>query len=242
MSMLISYQKLAVSDHPAAQRLRRLRRGVQRFTLPTPVLLVRPVLWSYLGLRTLTYFLRRVFIAEPLFKAYCKSYGRGVRTGIYVHWIMGKGDLVLGDNVLLDGKCTVSFAARFVAHPTLEIGDGTGIGHNCVFTVGKRITIGKDCMIATDVFMFDSSGHPTSPEARQAGAAPTEEDVRPITIEDHVWIGRRAIIYPGVTVGHNSIVSAGAAVMSDVPPYTVVAGNPARKVASLAPPEPPASA
>ena len=78
--------------------------------------------------------------------------------------------------------------------------------------------------------MFDSSGHPVDPEARRAGHAASSDDVRPITVGDNVWIGGRAIIHPGVTIGDQSVVSAGAVVMSDVPAYAVVAGNPARVV------------
>ena len=51
-----------------------------------------------------------------------------------------------------------------------------------------------------------------------------------VTVEDHVWIGARAIILPGVTLGRGSVVGAGAVVTRDVPPLTIVAGNPARPV------------
>jgi acetyltransferase-like isoleucine patch superfamily enzyme len=57
--------------------------------------------------------------------------------------------------------------------------------------------------------------------------------VQPITIGDNVWIGRNALVFPGVTVGENSIVAAGAVVTSDVPPGSVVAGNPARRIAKV---------
>jgi acetyltransferase-like isoleucine patch superfamily enzyme len=53
-----------------------------------------------------------------------------------------------------------------------------------------------------------------------------------VTIGDNVWIGRRAIIMPGVTIGEGSVISSGAVVMNDIPPFTVAAGNPARRVAS----------
>ena len=115
----------------------------------------------------------------------------------------------------------------------LEIGDRTGIGHGCSFTVGKRITIGRDCRIAGGVHMFDSSGHPADPAARRAGEAPSAEDVRPIVISDNVWIGRNALIFPGVRVGENSVISAGAVVTSDVPAGSLVAGNPARRIAKV---------
>src|SRR5689334_3431497 len=180
------YQFLATSDHPAARAVRGVRRGILNFTLPVPQLVVRPMLWAFLGLRGAYYFAKRVLICEPLFKAYCRRYGRRVRTGIYIHWVQGKGDIILGDDVIVDGKSSFTFAARFSARPTLMVGDGTAIGHNCHFTIGKRIAIGRNCRIASDVWMFDSSGHPSDPEARLAGLPPSPEDVRPIAIEDNV--------------------------------------------------------
>jgi acetyltransferase-like isoleucine patch superfamily enzyme len=153
-----------------------------------------------------------------------------MRTGIYLHWIQGVGDIVIGDDVYLDGKCSISFAARFADRPLLQIGDHTDIAHNCKLTIGKEIRIGRHCLVAENVFMFDSSGHATDPVLRRQGSPPADDQVRPITLEDNVWIGTNAIIFPGVTIGEGSIVSAGAVVMTDVPPYTVVAGNPARKI------------
>src|SRR5205823_12035796 len=115
---------------------------------------------------------------EPLLKAYCKSYGKQVRTGIFVHWIMGNGDLILGDNVEIRGKCSFTFAARFAERPTLRIGNNTNIGHSCSFVVGKRIDIGNDCLIASDVVMFDSNGHPSDPVSRLKNLPLQPDDVR----------------------------------------------------------------
>jgi acetyltransferase-like isoleucine patch superfamily enzyme len=182
---------------------------------------------------------RRLFIAEPLFKAYCKSYGKGVTTDIYVHWIQGRGDIILGDYVNFDGRTTINFGARYTDRPVLTVGDYTGISHACAITVGKAVTIGRHVRIASEVIITDSSGHASEPVARQAGAPPADDDVRPVTINDNVWIGKRATILPGVTIGEGSIVSSGAIVMTDVAPYTVVAGNPARKVGTLPRPEAP---
>jgi acetyltransferase-like isoleucine patch superfamily enzyme len=149
---------------------------------------------------------------------------------VFLHWVQGRGNLILGDHVLIDGKCSFAFAARFSEKPTLRIGDNTGIGHQCSFTVGKEISIGRDCRIATDVMIFDSPGHPADPAARLAGLPTDPDEVRPVFIEDNVWIGRRAIIMPGVTIGHGSVVASGAVVMTNVPPNTLVAGNPARQI------------
>jgi acetyltransferase-like isoleucine patch superfamily enzyme len=232
------YRTLATSDHPAARAARGVRRWVRNFSLPAPRVLAVPVVRAFLAARAVWHFGLRVFVCEPFLKAHCARYGRGLKTDVYLHWIRGRGDIVLGDDVLLDGKCSITFAARFVDRPRLEVGDRTGIGHGCVFTVGKLIRIGRNCRISSDVWVFDSHGHPTDPDRRRAGLPPDESDVHPVEIGDNVWIGRRAIIFPGVTIGSGSAVSAGAVVTSDVPPDTVVAGNPARRVASTATPPP----
>jgi len=59
----------------------------------------------------------------------------------------------------------------------------------------------------------------------------------PIQIHDKAWIGARAIITKGVTIGEGAVVATGAVVTKDVPPYTIVAGNPARVIRELAPDE-----
>ncbi len=194
---------------------------------------MRPLLGLVLALRQLYYFVVRVFVFEPLFKGYLASCGRGVRTGVYLHWVAGRGKFVVGDNVTLDGKSSFSFAARYYPEPTLSIGSHTGIGHNCSFTIGQSITIGEHCRIGEETVMFDASGHPSDPARRIADEPAPLETIKPIVLERNVWVGRRSIIYPGVTIGENSVVSAGSVVMSSVPPNTVVAGNPARRVASL---------
>lgn len=232
------YRFLAQSDHPVAKGVRDLRRKVYTASLPVPGAAVKPALWAYLLTRELSEELRRILIAEPLFKATCKQYGEGLHTGCDVHYVIGKGDIIVGDHVKFDGKCTMIFAARFTDRPTLEVGDHTKIGDGCVFTIGKRITLGSHCRIPGGVWFFDSSGHPSDPATRKAGLPPKEDDVKPITVCDNVWIGGKSIILPGVTIGENSVVSAGSVVMSDVPPNTIVAGNPARKIGLLQPAAP----
>jgi len=224
---------LALSDHPLAVLARRIRRGLARFGLPAPRIVVRPVLVLFLLSRSTYFFMVRVFVCEPLFKAYCTSYGRNLRTGVFLPWVQGRGALMIGDNVVVDGKSSFHFAVRYSDRPELIIGDNTGIGHGCSFTVGKRITIGRHCRIGLSVQMFDSPGHASDPAARLAGLPAAQDEVRPITIGDNVWIGNNSIICPGVTIGDGSAVAIGSVVMSDVPENTLVAGNPARRVQAL---------
>jgi acetyltransferase-like isoleucine patch superfamily enzyme len=221
------------SDHPAARLAKRLYHGIRRFTLPAPRVIVKPMLWSFLAIRTIYYFCMRVLICEPLFKAYCTEYGRNVRTDVYIHWIWGKGDLIIGDDVCLDGKSSFTFSSRFSDRPTLRIGSHTHVGGGCTITVAKRVTIGQHCLLAGGIWIADSNGHSTDPAARLAGLPPRPEEVRPVTIGDNVWIGTHAMILPGVTVGEGSVIAAYSVVRNDVSPYSIVAGNPAVKVKDL---------
>lgn len=233
----------ALSDHWAAAALRRIRRAFLGFSVPVPHVFARGLLACFLGCRTVIKFFVRVFICEPALKAYCSSYGRRLTTAGFP-WVRGDGRIVVGDDVRIYGRIAITFAFRYSETPVLDVGDGSSIGHNASFVVGKRISIGKDCLIANDVLMFDAPGHPTSAPLRRVGAAPPPEAVKPVTISDNVWIGRRGIICPGVTVGEGAVVSAGSVVMTDVAPYTIVAGNPARRISyadlskspSIAPP------
>lgn len=231
--MATLFHRMVHSKHPGVRLLKRIRSGFETFTLPAPKLLTRPYLWIYLAIRNTYYFLVRVLVCEPLFKAYCRQVGRGVRTDIYVPFISGQGDILVGDYVLLDGRCTIRFASRFAACPRLTIGARTHIGHNCALIVAKEVTIGTDCLIASETLIFDSSGHHTDPEARLAGLPPDNDMVKPVRIGNNVWIGKRAMIFPGVTIGDGSVVAAGSVVMRDVPPNTLAAGNPARNTQTL---------
>ena len=224
------HRAIALGNGRLAKWARWTYRRIRSIHVPAPWLVVRPILFLYLIARGLWSFFFRIFIAEPLFKAYCVRYGRNLRLGNFIPWVSGSGNIIVGDNCNVVGKMDVLFAARFAERPTLEIGSNTGIGHLCMFIIGKRITIGRDCHIAGSTRMFDSSGHPLDPVKRRRGEPPADEDVRPITIGDNVWIGASSVIFPGVTIGDNSVVATGSVVTTDVPANSLVAGYPARMV------------
>lgn len=114
--------------------------------------------------------------------------------------------------------------AYFGEGSQIEIGDHSGIGVDC-HVVGP-VRIGNDVMMATGVIVltqhhrFDRLDVPM----RLQGYHPPE----PVTIGDDVWLGARAIIMPGVSIGRGAIVAAGAVVTHDVPAYAIVGGVPAR--------------
>lgn len=223
-------RKVRFSSHWSARLARWAYYAPNTVSVPLPMPVVRVVVSLFLVVRGCFYFLRRVFLAEPFFKAQCARYGSALHTGIFLHWIQGKGEIIAGRNVTVDGKCSFSFAARYAERPRLVLGDNTGISHGCSFTVGKEIIIGRNVRIASDTQFFDAPGHSSDAAARIAGEPAPEQEVRPIRIDDNVWIGRRCVIFPGVHIGANSIIATGSAVMTDVPANAIYGGNPAREM------------
>jgi acetyltransferase-like isoleucine patch superfamily enzyme len=109
----------------------------------------------------------------------------------------------------------------------ITIGRSVFIGYECMFTGHGAIDIADEVMIANKVNLV-TAGHPVEPDKRR-----TYITVEPITIERNVWIGTAATVLPGVTIGADSVVAAGAVVTHDVPPATLVAGVPATVVRHL---------
>lgn len=103
----------------------------------------------------------------------------------------------------------------------ITIGRNVFINHGCSFLDLGGITIEDDVLIGPNVQLI-TENHPIKPSERKA------LDLKSILIKKNVWIGAGAIVLPGVTVGENSVVAAGAVVTKDVPANTVVGGVPAR--------------
>ncbi len=226
---------IRTSDHPVARFARVARRAAIDFSLPVPRVFARPLVRVFYGVRAAYEWVLRVFLCEPFLKAQCETYGRGVHTGRFLHYIMGAGAIRLGHRVRLDGKSNFIFASVLPERPVLEIGDDSYVNHSCGFIVARRVTIGRNVMIAAGVVIFDSPGHPLDADERIAHRPPAPEDIKPVTIGDKVWIATGAKIFPGVTIGEGAVVAMDALVTKDVPPYTLVGGSPARPIRSLRP-------
>jgi len=127
----------------------------------------------------------------------------GVFQKVFIRTCTHEAEIVVGDNVGMSG-CTVS------AHKSIVIGDNVLIGSGALIT--------------------DSDAHSMDMAERRMGGGGASE---PVKIEDDVFIGARAIILKGVTIGCGAVVGAGAVVTRNVAPMTVVAGNPARVVKTL---------
>ncbi|GAX62995.1 acetyltransferase [Candidatus Scalindua japonica] len=103
----------------------------------------------------------------------------------------------------------------------LQIGHSCSIGDRTEIHCGENIEIGNYVIVAWDCVIMDRDYHSLNG---------TREIVKTVKIMDRVWIGCRSIILKGVTIGEGSVVAAGSVVTRDVPPYTLVAGNPAKVI------------
>lgn len=107
----------------------------------------------------------------------------------------------------------------------LEIGADFGMTGGSIvaaarITIGDRVTVGANCTI------IDTDFHPL--DAKQRHLHPQDAETAPVVIEDDVFIGMNCLILKGITLGRGSVIGAGSVVTRDVPPYSVVAGNPAQ--------------
>jgi acetyltransferase-like isoleucine patch superfamily enzyme len=179
--------------------------------------------------RTLVLNIVRVGWYEPLFRSQCDEVGTGFLMEQLV-FLQGTGSISIGAHVHLSGKSTIGFCNSVCDRPELRINDSTFIGHDCSIYVARLVQIGRNCLIAGGVVIRDYDGHPVDYLARRNHCAILADSIQTVTIGDDVWIGARAIILKGCTIGARSIIAAAAVVTKDVPPDCIVAGNPARIV------------
>jgi virginiamycin A acetyltransferase len=151
------------------------------------------------------------------------------------------------------GQDSIVFLKNIVSNPQIEVGDYSyyndfddplGFERNVHYAfpfIGDRLVIGRFCSIASGAqFILNGGNHHIATassypfgifgggwEAAMPATWPHKGD---ITIGNDVWIGYRASILPGVTIGDGAVVAALSVVAADVPPYAIVAGNPARVV------------
>lgn len=112
------------------------------------------------------------------------------------------------------------FISGYHTKPHIRIGNNCVINRKVHLDGRSGISIGNNVNISFEVCVLTLGHDHNSPKFDAVGA--------PVAVGDHVWIGARAMILPGVTLGEGAVVAAGAVVTKDVPPYTVVAGVPAK--------------
>lgn len=131
---------------------------------------------------------------------------------------------ITGKNIDESTTVFIPFHTNFGRHITL--GKNVFINHGCTFLDLGGITVEDDVLIGPQVCII-SENHPLDPTKRK------NLDLKPVVLKRNCWVGANATILPGVTIGENSIVAAGAVVNKDVPNNTIVAGVPAKEIREL---------
>lgn len=124
--------------------------------------------------------------------------------------------------VKMGNGSTIHMGVTFYDTRNIEIGDDTIIGERAVLDGRARLVIGNHVALASEVMIYNSQHDIHDPFFKAIA--------KPVHIGDYVFVGPRAIILPGVTVGKGAIIAAGAVVTKDVPPFAVVGGVPAKVI------------
>jgi acetyltransferase-like isoleucine patch superfamily enzyme len=163
-------------------------------------------------IRVLNFFTNHVINLVPSYRLRTAWYSRILGISI------GRGTAIhLGCYIWFYGPSQIRRAG-------VRIGDNCRINRDCTLDVREGLVIGDNVSVSAEVFVLGAAGRVDGGRSREESA--------PVVIEDHAWIGVRAVIMPGVRIGSGAIVGAGAVVTRDVPPRSIVFGNPARPVAT----------
>jgi acetyltransferase-like isoleucine patch superfamily enzyme len=121
------------------------------------------------------------------------------------------------------------FSSVFMSPQNITLGDNVYLGKGTEIDAAGGVIIGNGVIFGPEVCMYSRTHNFDSDDL---GALPFDNKfiVSQVTIKDYVWIGRRVLILPGVTIGKAAIIGAGSIVSRDVPDYAVAAGNPAKVI------------
>lgn len=154
---------------------------------------------------------------------------RRTMRGVHLALFGGKGqlNLLLGSDQLklvIGAETSLRGSLHMAAKATAFIGDRTTAGQARIMVSNADLVIGDDSQLSEDVVLQCSDPHPI---IDADSGTPLFGHRRHVRIGRHVWLGRRALVLPDVTIGAGGIVEAGAVVRGDVPAHTMVGGSPA---------------
>jgi acetyltransferase-like isoleucine patch superfamily enzyme len=147
------------------------------------------------------------------------------------------GSIAVGRDCLIEGVLVTETPTSQVV-----VGNNVYVGGATIIDCVARVEIEDDVLISYQCNIVDSNNHSVRFSVRQNDLADWKNggghdwattDSRPIRICRGAWIGMRCIVLKGVTIGEGAIVGAGSVVTSDVPPWTIVGGNPAKIIKRL---------
>ena len=219
---------------PASRLLYRAAKVLTRAEIPAPRVVYKQLYTARELSNLVTDGLVQRLYYQPMFRARCERCGPGLLLQVGIPYIYGDLRLRIGENCKINGRTAFVAGSVFEA-PELTLGDETNVSFGTVISVCKRVQIGSHVRIAEGCYISDNPGHPLDMERRRAHAPVDREQVKPVVIEDDVWLGTRVIVLPGVRIGRGSVIGAGSVVTKDIPPSCLAVGNPARPVRQLDP-------
>mgnify|MGYP001338126213 CR=1 FL=1 len=141
---------------------------------------------------------------------------------------LSRHGIVMGNNISIHANSIIECTGVLNdLGEGLRIGSNVGMGQGCFIQVRGPVSIGNNVIFGPGVSIFSENHRSIDPAVFINEQGVTRAGV---TIEDGVWLGSRTVVLDGVTVGNNSIVAAGSVVTSDVAPFAIVAGVPARLI------------
>ncbi|MFI3296366.1 MAG: acyltransferase [bacterium] len=178
------------------------------------------------------YLCRREYITQ-LKRGGFAAFGKGSLLGLNVRLIKHKY-ISVGVNSSICNGCELSCYEVGDVKPEMVIGNGVSVGEDSHITCANRIVIGDGVLTGKYVLITDNAHGISSRSSLDIPPMLREiSSTGAVVIEDNVWIGEKASIMPNVRVGRGAIIAANAVVTKDVPPYSVVAGVPAKIVKQL---------
>ena len=150
--------------------------------------------------------------------------------------LKGAQYITIGNNSHIGVQAELTAWDKFgcdIFTPSIKIGDNVSIGSYCHITAINSIVIGNGVLTGRWVTITDNSHGDTDSDS--LNTSPVKRPLKskgPVIIEDNVWIGDKATILPGVTIGKGSVIGTNAVVTKDVPPYSIAVGNPIRIINS----------
>lgn len=171
------------------------------------------------------------------YSAKFKSFGRNSLIKPSFQMTRGLKHISVGNNAYIGSEVQLTAWEIYQDQkfsPQIIIGNNAAIGDNSHITAINSIIIGENVLTGKRVLITDNAHGSSDPALLDI--APNKRPLYskgPVVIEDNVWIGEKASILPGVTIGRGSIIGANSVVTKNIPPYALVGGNPAKIIKLL---------
>ena len=138
------------------------------------------------------------------------------------YWLVRKIIRLCGEAVIVKSRCYFGDGSRLSVGARSQLGQNARL--NGTITIGEDVLMGPDVVIMATTHDFSRIDIPINQQRNPSDT--------PVLIGDDVWIGTRVIVLPGVRIGDHSVIAAGAVVTKSFPPYSVIAGVPAKVIKS----------